>query len=209
MSFDERRFSDNRLTREFYSRDALTVAKDLLGKYLVSEKEEGRTAGMIVETEAYKGEEDPASHAFGGKKTDRTEVQFKEGGRAYVYLIYGMYHCFNVVAGKEGEPESVFIRALEPVQGEEIMSERRGITEEKRKKELTNGPGKLCMAMGISKDMSGKDLCGDDLFICGIRSEEDIEVKSAERINIDYAGEAKTWPWRFLVKGNPYVSESA
>ncbi len=206
MSFDERKIADDKLPREFYTRDALTVAEDLLGKYLVSRKEEGRTAGMIVETEAYKGEEDPASHAFSGEKTERTKVQFEEGGRAYVYLIYGLYHCFNVVTGKEGEPGSVFVRALEPVQGEDIMRKRRGLKDKKSKKEFTNGPGKLCMAMGINKKMSGKDLGGEELFVS--RSEKEIEVKTAERINIDYAGEAKKWPWRFFVKGNPYVSET-
>lgn len=205
MSSLKKDLESSELHRDFYLRGADEVARDLLGKYLVHDTDEGMTAGRIVETEAYLGKEDPASHAFGGKKTDRTEVQFNIGGRAYVYLIYGMYHCFNAVTGKENDPGSVFVRALEPVEGEDLMAERRGI-DGSEKKELTNGPGKLCMAMGIDKGCTGKDLCGDELFISEPDSEEGFEMVSAERINIDYAGEARTWPLRFYLKDNPYVS---
>ena len=200
-----------RLDRTFYMRDALSVAKDILGKYLVHDHVEGRTVGRIVETEAYLGAEDPASHAFGGKKTDRTSVQYDPGGRAYVYLIYGRYHCFNVVTGGKGEPESVFIRALEPIEGEELMKERRGLENLSGTKmlELTNGPGKLSMAMGIHKEDTGKDLCRDDLYVVepSDPEKEKFEIGTGSRVNIDYAGEAKDRPWRFYVEGSEYLSK--
>ncbi len=194
----------DRLDRSFYLKDTLQVAKELLGKYLVHDSDEGTTIGRIVETEAYRGTEDPASHTFEGKRTDRTEVQYRAGGYAYVYVIYGMYHCFNVVTGEKDEPKSVFVRALEPVEGEDLMKERRGL---KDLSELTNGPGKLCMAMGIDKKYTGKNLCGDELYIVEAFQEESFEVRSGKRINIDYAGEAKEWPWRFYIEGNKYVSQ--
>jgi len=199
---------DNRLDRSFYLKDTLQIAKDLLGKYLVHESSEGRTVGRIVETEGYLGVEDPASHAYEGKRTERTEDQYRSGGHAYVYLIYGMYHCFNVVTRGEDEPESVFVRALEPIEGKELMKERRGLKEASGKKilELTDGPGKLCMAMGIDEEDSGKDLCGDELYIVWPSREEDLDIQTGKRINIDYSREAKKWPWRYYIEDNEYVS---
>ncbi len=199
-----------RLDRAFYLKETLQVARALLGKYLIQDGSEGITVGKIVETEAYLGTEDPASHAYEGKKTERTEVQYKRGGHAYVYVIYGIHNCFNVVTGEQDEPESVFIRALEPIEGVELMKKRRDFEDLSKRElvELTNGPGKLCMAMNIDKDYSGKDLCGDELFIVEPSQEENFEVTSGKRINIDYAGEAKNWPWRFYIKGNDHVSRS-
>ncbi len=199
-----------KLPRKFYLQDTLEIARGLLGKYLVHEDAQGMTIGKIVETEAYLGKDDPASHAFGGKKTERTEVQFKVGGHVYVYLIYGMYNCFNIVTEKEGEPKSVFVRALEPIAGQDLMRDRRGITDESVDGlvELTNGPGKLCMAMDIDTSMSGKDLCEDEIFVTYPKDEDHMKIVSSERINIDYAGEAKRWPWRFFIKDNSFVSSS-
>ena len=193
-----------KLDRHFYSRDAEKVAKDLLGKNLVRRSLEGKTVGKIVETEAYLGEKDPASHSYRGGKTERTEVMFGPSGLAYVYMIYGMYYCFNTVTGKEGKPEGVFIRALKPLEGIELMEDRRGLSD---KKELTNGPGKLCIAMDIDKELNGEDLCGNKLYITEPEKPSNFDIKKARRINIDYADEAKKWKLRFFIEGNPHVSE--
>ncbi|MBS3781910.1 MAG: DNA-3-methyladenine glycosylase [Candidatus Thermoplasmatota archaeon] len=193
-----------KLERQFYRRDTEKVAEDLLGKHLVRISPEGKTVGKIVETEAYLGEEDPASHSYQGGKTERTRVMFGPPGYAYVYMIYGMYYCLNAVTGQEKEPEGVFVRALEPLEGLDLMKERRGL---KDKSELTNGPGKLCMAMDIDKQLNGADLCGDKLYIARSERPENLDIKKARRINIDYAGKAKEWKLRFFIKGNPYVSK--
>lgn len=202
---DKQRLLEERLHKGFYLRGAEQVAKDILGMKLVHDTPEGITIGRIVETEAYLGEEDPASHAFEGKKTERTDILYKEGGHAYVYLIYGMYRCFNVVTAEEGMPQSVFIRALEPVGGLELMKKRRGM--KKNELELTNGPGKLSTAMGISLNHSGADLCKSGLLLSSYDDKEDHEIVSDERINVDYAGEARNWPLRFYLKNNRYVSK--
>ncbi|MBS3817210.1 MAG: DNA-3-methyladenine glycosylase [Candidatus Thermoplasmatota archaeon] len=202
-------YKERKLQRDFYLKDTEEVSKSLLGKYLVHDKPEGRTVGKIVETEAYLGNGDPACHASNGERTERTDILFEKGGYAYVYLIYGMYNCFNVVTGEEGKPGSAFIRGLEPIEGKELMRERRGLDDLSGKKrfQLTNGPGKLCMAMDIKKRDKGKDLCGDELYISEPPEEKTLDIVSAERINIDYAGEAKEWPLRFFIKDNPYVSK--
>jgi len=138
------------LQRSFYHRDILTVAKELLGKVLVHQSIEGITAGRVVEVEAYRGPEDKAAHSYGGRKTPRNDVMYGEKGHAYVYFIYGMYFCINATAGdREGKPEAVLIRALEPVIGQDLMEKRRGA--KAKPANLTNGPGRLCMAMGITK----------------------------------------------------------
>ncbi len=205
MVLDKQRLLEERFHKGFYLRGAEEVAKDILGMKLVHETPEGITIGRIVETEAYLGEEDPASHAFEGKRTERTDILYKEGGKAYVYLIYGMYRCFNVVTEEKGMPQSVFIRALEPVGGLDLMKKRRGM--EKNELELTNGPGKLSTAMGISLNHSGADLCKSGLLLSSYESKEDLEIVSDERINVDYAEEARNWPLRFYLKNNRYVSE--
>jgi len=192
-----------KLKREFYNRDAKKVAKDLLGKHLVRRSPEGKTVGKIVETEAYLGKEDPASHSYQGGKTERTEVMFGQPGHAYVYMIYGMYYCFNTVTGEKGKPEGVFVRALEPVGGVKLMKKRRDLEDREK---LTNGPGKLCMAMGIDKKLDGEDLCGNKIYIVESDPTKNFDVKKAQRINIDYAGKAKEWKLRFLIEGNSYVS---
>ena len=137
-----------KLSREFYERDTLLVARELLGKHLVRNTPEGMTIGKIVETEAYIGPDDAAAHTFRSLRSKRTEVAFGPGGFAYVYLIYGMYHCFNIVANVAEKPEVVLIRALEPVDGLELMMKRRKTD---KIKNLCSGPGKLCVAMDITK----------------------------------------------------------
>lgn len=189
-----------KLPREFYLRDGLTVARDLIGKKLVTKLPEGIASGIIVETEAYMGASDAAAHSFRGK-TERTKIFYGAGGFVYVYLIYGMYICTNVVANIENAPEAVLIRALEPIGGVDLMKSRRG---KKNLRDLCSGPGKLSQALGITKNFYGADLCGEEIFI------EDTDFKvaleSTKRINIDYAGEAADYLWRFIAAGNKFLS---
>ena len=190
-----------KLDRSFYARNACDVAHDLIGKILVHDSEIGRTSGIIVEAEAYRGPEDKAAHSYAGKRTSRTEIMYHEGGLAYVYLIYGMYHCFNVTASISGKPEAVLIRALEPVEGIPLMIQRRKFS---RVIDLCNGPGKLCSAMGITREHYGIDLCGDELYITeGVK---DFRVMTSERVNIDYAEECRKFLWRYFADGNKFVS---
>lgn len=192
-----------KLTKDFYQRSALEVAPDLLGKLLVHQTAEGRAAGMIVEAEAYIGEVDKASHAYECRSV-RTEVMYQAGGLAYVYLIYGMYHCFNVVTGPEDQAEAVLIRALEPVEGLELMQRRRGA--KVKVPNLTSGPGKLCQALAITKAQYGMDLTGTALYLENYRKVKAAELGISTRINVDYAEEAKDFPWRFYLRGNKFVS---
>ena len=150
-----------KLPREFYLRDGLTVARELVGKKLVTRLPEGTTGGIIVETEAYMGALDAAAHSYRGK-TERTKVFYGAGGFVYVYLIYGMHLCTNVVANVAGVPEAVLIRALEPTDGVELMKKRRG---KNNLRGLCSGPGKLSQALGVTKNFYGADLCGDEIFI--------------------------------------------
>lgn len=203
------------LDRAFYTRDTITVAKELLGKVLVHQTNEYRIAGRIVETEAYLGPEDKAAHSYGGRKTPRVEVMYYQGGYSYVFTIYGMYQCFNIVTREQGIPQAVLIRALEPVEGVKLMTLNRygmdyGDLSKTQVKGLTNGPGKLCMAMGIGKAQNMLDMCArnglDDIYVYE-DGYEDFELVTSERVNIDYAEEYVHMPWRFYVKGNRYVSK--
>ena len=195
------------LEREFYDRDTLTVARDLLGRAIVHETAEGTTAGIIVETEAYKGPEDKASHAYANLRTKRTEVQFGPKGHAYVYMIYGMYYCLNVTSGEApGKPEAVLVRALEPVGGIKIMARRRKAVSKARSVNLTNGPGKLCMAMGISSQQNGADMCASPLHIDAGAPVDKACIAQTARINVDYADEWRHLRWRFIIKDSPFVS---
>ena len=196
--------------REFYNRDSLIVARELLGKVLVHETEGGRISAKIVETEAYMGIEDKAAHSYGGKRTTRVEVMYGGPGCSYVFMIYGMYYCFNVVTREEGIPQAVLIRAVEPAEGFEQMAANRfqkayHQLSKSQIKGLTNGPGKLCRALLIDKSLNGEDLCGRKLYIEDGEG-ENFSVVSAKRIGIDYAGEAKDYLWRFYIEANPYVS---
>ena len=188
-----------KLPRSFYERPTLEVAKDLLGKYLVHHTAEATLIGKIVETEAYVGPDDKASHASRGQ-TKRTEIMFGPAGYAYVYLIYGMYHCLNVVTEREGFPAAVLIRALEPI----TEGDPSTLAGEK----LTNGPGKLCRYMKIDNRLNGADLCGLALYIED-RGQKVMpeQIIAAKRVGVEYAGRWKEKPWRFYIKGSPYVSK--
>jgi DNA-3-methyladenine glycosylase len=194
------------LQRPFYERDTILVAKELLGKILVHQSPEGTTVGKIVETEAYRGPEDQAAHSSGGRRTLRNEVMYGPKGHAYVYFIYGLYFCFNITAGAiPGKPEAVLIRALEPVSGEEIMAKRRSVAGAKNGN-LTNGPSRLCMAMGISKAQNNADLTTPPFSVNDATPIPQCDIVEAKRVGVDYAGEWKERLWRFYVKGNRSVS---
>lgn len=188
------------ISKSFFKRSTLQTAKDLLGTYLVRETADGKILGKIVETEAYLWN-DPASHSFSGK-TKRNSPMFGPAGRAYVYFTYGMYNCFNVVTEKEGIGEAVLIRAIEPVQGIEIMKKNRGMTDEKN---LCNGPGKITIAFAISRDFNCLDLTNKNspLKIFAAKK-ENFEIVETERIGIS---EGKELPHRFYIKGNRFVSK--
>ena len=192
-----------RLGREFYARDTLTVARELLGQRLVRVMEDGqRLAGIIVETEAYIGEEDQACHASHGR-TPRNAVMYGPAGFAYIYFIYGMYYCLNVVTEQEGFPAAVLIRAIEPTEGiPRMQAHRQG----RPLHELTNGPGKLCQALAIDRSLNGCDLCTSPwLFIERARQGE-LRVAASRRIGVRGDALARERPWRFFLPDNPFVS---
>lgn len=202
----------NKLQREFYARSSVDVAPELLGKYLVHDFEGKRLIGKIVETEAYKGPNDKAAHSYNNRRTERNEVMYGPPGFAYVYIIYGTNNCMNAITAEVDVPEGVLIRALEPVEGIEEMAQNRfgkGYGELKKAEilNLTNGPGKLCKALNITRNDNGDDLTGDELYILDPELKEDFQITTGPRINIDYAEEAIHFPWRFYIKGNKYVSK--
>ncbi|MES2648406.1 MAG: DNA-3-methyladenine glycosylase [Bacteroidota bacterium] len=194
------------LDRSFYQRsDVVSIARELLGKLVVTNFNGRYTSAIIVETEAYNGTIDKASHAFGGRNTNRTAVMFGEGGRAYVYLCYGIHHLFNVVTNNEGTPHAVLIRGVEPLDGIDIMLERTG----KRVADasLTRGPGNVSRALGINTGHTGMLVTAPPLQIAEngtVISPENIIV--SKRIGVDYAAEDALLPYRFFIKGNKYVS---
>ena len=175
----------------------------LLGKLLVHESPAGRTASMIVEAEAYWGPEDDAAHSFGGRRTARTEAMFAPPGHAYVFRLYGMHRCFNVVTAPEGQPQAVLIRALEPVEGLALMVERRGTADRRL---LCSGPGRLCQAMGIGMEHYGQDLFSGSLRLEEYRAFFPEEIGVSPRVNVDYAVEYRNRLWRFFLLDSPYVS---
>lgn len=192
------------LDRAFYMRDALSVAAELPGKLLTHRSPEGLTRGRIVETEAYMGPGDRASHTHGGVPTPRTAVLFGEGGYAYVYLIYGLHYCLNIAVHTAGSPQAVLIRALEPLQGIDVMRRRRRIHDIRR---LCDGPGKLCTAMGITGALNGVDICGRRLYLeADLTASGPAAVTASARIGVDRSGEAAAFPWRFTLDNNPFVS---
>jgi DNA-3-methyladenine glycosylase len=186
-----------RLSRSFYLQaDVVKVARELLGKVLVNRSEGIVTAGVITETEAYAGEVDRASHAFGGRRTKRNEVMYAAGGFSYVYLCYGMHQMFNVVSNKQDVPHAVLVRAVHPIAGIDVMAERR-----RAKVLTTNGPGKVTQALGIHSGHNAIDLTGDVLYIedRGIVV-PDREIITGPRIGVDYAGDDALLPYRFLTR---------
>jgi DNA-3-methyladenine glycosylase len=188
------------LSKEFYEQPTLKLARALLGCLLIKETYEGITAGYIVETEAYIGPDDQAAHSYNNRRTARTEIMFHEPGLAYNYKMHT--HClFNIVSGGIEKPEAVLIRALEPVYGIELMKKRRGMDDLNR---LTNGPGNLTKALGITMEDYGHPLANPPLYVANGFGPEYISV--GKRIGIDNSGEAKDYPWRFWVSNNKYVS---
>jgi len=194
-----------KLGRSFYTKDVLEVAQKLLGKILVHETPDGITKGKIVEVEAYNGLTDKAAHSYPNLCTERTKIQFYEGGFAYIYFIYGMYHCMNIVTGKANEPQAVLLRALEPVEGIDLMKRRRKTD---KISNLCSGPGKLCQAMGITKEQYGSDLCKSTLYLEDAAPVSKENILQTKRINIDYAEEARDFLWRYIIRDNPFVSKS-
>lgn len=193
-----------KLTQSFYRRtDVVRIARDLLGKWLVTDVDGELAGGIIVETEAYSWKE-RGCHAFGKKKTARNEVMFEEGGMAYVYLCYGMHHLFNVVTNVHGTPEAVLVRAIQPEIGIDVMRFRRGKL--RQELHLTSGPGKLTRALGIDRKLNGKSLLDSEVWIenRGPKTTASM-IQVSRRIGIDYAGDDATLPWRFSLQ-NPWVS---
>ncbi|NML19379.1 DNA-3-methyladenine glycosylase [Pseudoflavitalea sp. G-6-1-2] len=199
-----------KLNEHFYDRpDVVQIAKELLGKILVTSFDGQTTAGRIVETEAYAGETDRASHAWNGRRTNRTEVMYGKPGTAYVYLCYGIHQMFNVVTNRKDVPHAILVRALEPVEGKEIMFQRFGVSEGQRadKYFLTKGPGNVGRALGLHTSHTGTSLHSKELYIAddGMKYEDEA-IGVSPRIGVDYAGDHAAWLYRFYVKGNKYVS---
>lgn len=201
------------IEKEFYNQGAIEVAKGILGHYLVREVNGLKIRTKIVETESYIGATDKACHAYNYKRTDRTKPLFEEGGIAYVYFIYGLYHCFNIVTNIKEEPEAVLIRAVEPLDNFEYLSNIRfnknyNELTNAQKRNLTNGPSKLCSALSITREDNYKKLYIDSGLYLEYNYEKNIEIVETTRIGIDYAEEAKDFNWRFYIKNNPYVSKN-
>ena len=200
-----------RLSRDFYAGDTVAIAQALLGKLLVRRLDGQLLAGRITETEAYIGRCDKACHAYNYRRTPRTETLFLAPGHAYIYLIYGMYHCLNFVTEPEGEPAAVLLRAVEPVAGLETIQRLRfgdkPLTPY-RLRNFLNGPGKVCQGFGLTRAQNGLDLTGDELFLCD--GPEDLglpcpaprreRICRGPRIGVDYAQEARDFPWRFWLE---------
>ncbi|MBV4418798.1 DNA-3-methyladenine glycosylase [Clostridium tyrobutyricum] len=200
-----------KLTRDFYNRDTLIVAKDLLGKILVHNINGKSLSGKIVEVEAYKGISDKAAHSYNGRRTKRTEVMYGISGISYVFMIYGIYNCFNITTEKEGIPTAILVRALEPVDNLDELSFNRFNKHyielsKYQRKNITNGPGKLCQALLIDRKQNGENLCNNELYILDSNL-HNFKIQASKRIGIDYAEEAADYLWRFYIKDNIYVSK--
>jgi DNA-3-methyladenine glycosylase len=195
-----------KLKRDFFMQPTEEVARQLLGKVLIYKVNSNTVlAGLIVETEAYLGLRDPACHSYGGRKTKRNATLYMMGGHSYIYFVYGMHYCFNIVTRSESEPEAVLVRALEPLQGIETMKVNRGNT---KLTSLTNGPAKLCQALKLTTAFDKIDLVHNKsiLFIAESHRRPST-IERGPRIGIDYAGKATSWPLRFFYSDNPFVSK--
>lgn len=199
-----------RLDALFYEReDVVQISKDLLGKVLVTSFDNLKTAGIIVETEAYRGPDDKASHAYNGRYTKRTKVMYGKGGLAYVYLCYGIHHLFNIVTGQKGKAHAVLIRAIEPLEDVETMLKRR--KRDRLKPQLTAGPGVMSKALGITKEHTGMDMTLPDSKIWV--EDRNLYVDPANiiespRVGVAYAEECANWNWRFRIAGNQWTSKA-
>lgn len=204
--------NEKRLERDFFTRDGITVAKELLGKILVHKTDIGTIRGIITETESYMGEEDKGSHTYGGKRTQRTEPMYHIGGTAYVYLIYGMYNCMNITAMAEDIPQAALLRKVEPADDESrSRMEQLRLRQAWKKsipgkhsasvaRHLADGPGKLCIAMGITREHNDIDLATDsDFYVTEGLTVIQSQIKAGKRIGIDYADEAADYLWRFYL----------
>lgn len=187
--------------------DVLAISRELIGCELYTSFGDRETSGIIVETEAYRGRDDKACHAYGGRRTARTEVLYEAPGRAYIYLCYGVHHLMNFVCGREGTADAVLIRAVEPRIGREVMAERRGINTADRN--ISNGPGKLSEALGIHTKYSGISVTKPEspLKCYKLHNIPPFNIDTSKRIGIKYAEECKDWLWRFTMRGNKYISK--
>ncbi len=198
------------LPASFYQREEVVqVARDLLGMYLCTRIDGAVAAGKIVETEAYRGPDDKACHAWNNRRTRRTEVMFRAGGVAYVYLCYGIHHLFNVVSGREDQPHAVLIRAVEPTDNIPVMMDRRGFS--RLRPQLTAGPGVLSQALGIRTHHSGLSLAGAEgpIWLEDRKAQPIAEdILAGPRVGVAYAAECAAWPWRFRIKNSPWTSKA-
>lgn len=194
-----------KLTKDFFLRDdVVAIAADLIGKFLYTKIEGQLTGGIIVETEAYNGRTDKACHAYLDRNTNRTRVMYEHGGVSYVYLCYGIHYLFNIVTNCSGLADAILIRAIEPVEGIDVMEERRGISADKIA--LTSGPGNVSKALGITKELYGEQLTGNKIWLEN-GYQKTFQVAARKRIGIDYAEEDKHLPWRFIMRDNKWVSK--
>jgi DNA-3-methyladenine glycosylase len=196
-----------KLPESFYTgNDVVQISRDLLGKYLFTYIDGALTGGYIVETEAYNGVADKASHAYGNRNTPRTKIMYMHGGIAYVYFVYGLHEMFNIVASVEGDPRAILIRAIQPTEGIDIMQYRRKMSV--FKPSITSGPGSVAQALGISRQINGISLQSDTLWLedRGIVI-PDSEIAAVPRVGVSYAAEDALLPYRFYIKGNIYVSK--
>ncbi|HVW94927.1 MAG TPA: DNA-3-methyladenine glycosylase [Mucilaginibacter sp.] len=196
-----------KLPESYYlQEDVVSLSKDLLGKFLFTCIDDVITGGFIVETEAYNGINDRASHAYGNRNTPRTSVMFQQGGIAYVYLCYGIHEMFNIVTNNEGIPHAILVRAIHPTNGIDVMLERRKMNV--FKSNITSGPGSVAKALGISRAVNAFSLQSNTIWIedKGMKFGDD-QVAAVPRIGVDYAGEDALLPYRFYLKGDPYVSK--
>ncbi len=194
------------LGSSFYLRETSEVARDLLGRYIARQADNRSIILKIVETEAYLGYSDRASHAWKGRRTPRVESLYLEGGHAYIYLIYGLHHCLNAVTGEAGLGSAVLLRAAEPVDGESLMAQNRNRQGDLKPGEIAGGPGKLCQALAVDRGLDGVPLQDPPLFLSYGEPVASDEVIRGPRVGIDYAGDAVEWPLRFGIKGNAHLS---
>lgn len=199
---DIERLRKKKRSKAFFQHSAEYVAENILGDYLLVQKNKSILIGRIVETEAYLGKSDDASHSFGGKITPRNNILYLPGGVIYTYLIYGKYWCFNIVVSKRDDPQAVFIRAVEPLSGIKVMMKNRN----GNFKKLTNGPCRWTTAFGIDKTFLGRDVLSDSVFISS-GYPKNFDIVRTKRIGIDYATYSKNLPLRFYIKGNPFISK--